>query len=178
MTAGCAGCAADAAAAKVHIDGFAAFAEVLSEIYSEFRPHDSGRFDVTRTRFTEQRQPISQGKRYLIYKRDNFRCVWCGSSKRLELDHIVPWSAGGSDIFDNLRTLCHDCNTYRSNYGRSTDLMCRQIPTGYECVYCNADLVGEPDLRPVYCITCQQKAAGIRATSEPPPGWEEGEEVA
>lgn len=175
MTAGCVGCAAEAAADQLHIDGFTSFADVLVETWSEFRPHDSGRFEVRRTRFTEDREPISRGLRFLIYKRDNFRCVWCGSTKRLELDHIVPWSAYGGDDIDNLRTLCHDCNTYRSNQGFSLDLSCRQMPAGYECVYCNEDLVGDEDLRPVYCMICQQKGPGIPKSSVPLPGWDEGE---
>lgn len=175
MTAGCVGCAAEAAADALHIDGFETIASVLAEIYSEFKPHESGRFNVIRTRFTEDRKPIDQRIRILVYKRDNFRCIWCGSSSRLELDHRVPWSAGGADTIDNLRTLCHDCNTYRSNQGFSLDLMCRQIPSGFECVYCNDELIGNLDLRPVFCITCQHKATGIRRSATPPPGWEENE---
>lgn len=163
------------AAPTTHVDGFTTLFDALSDVVAELEPHASGRFDVKRTRFTEDRAPISRGLRILVYKRDNFRCLWCGTSSRLELDHIVPWSAGGSDTFDNLRTLCHDCNTYRSNKGFSLDLMCRQIPGGDECVYCNEDLLGEPDLRPIFCITCQQKGPGIRSSVTPMPGWEESE---
>ncbi|QBC87855.1 HNH endonuclease [Mycobacterium avium subsp. hominissuis] len=155
--------------------GFDTIGSVLAEIYAELRPHDPVRFNVIRTRFTEDRAPISTHLRTLVYKRDNFACVWCGSCTRLELDHVVPWSAGGSDTIDNLRTLCHDCNAYRSNTGYSLDLACRQIPSGYECVYCNDELLGDPELRPIFCMNCQHKAAGIRSSMTPPPGWEETE---
>lgn len=175
MTAGCVGCAAEAAADTLHVDGFDTLASVLADIYGELRPHESGRFDVTRTRFTEDRQPISRGLRIVVYKRDNFCCVWCGSPRHLELDHVVPWSAGGSDTFDNLRTLCHDCNSYRSNQGFSLDLQCRQIQGGFECVYCNDELLGDPELRPIFCLTCQQKGPGIRSSVLPMPGWEESD---
>lgn len=37
-------------------------------------------------------------------------CMACGSDDRLELDHIVPVAAGGEDIEENLRVLCHRCN--------------------------------------------------------------------
>ncbi len=50
-------------------------------------------------------------KRFFIFKRDNFTCQICGrSGVRLEVDHIVPSSKGGSDSLDNLQTLCFECN--------------------------------------------------------------------
>lgn len=54
--------------------------------------------------------------RFLVLRRDNFRCVACGRSPAtiaglvLEVDHIVPWSKGGETLAANLRTLCFDCN--------------------------------------------------------------------
>ena len=46
-------------------------------------------------------------------KRDSFTCVKCGANGvgiRLEVDHKIPVSQGGSDTLDNLQTLCFDCN--------------------------------------------------------------------
>lgn len=64
-----------------------------------------------------ERDLIDPYKRRLIYERDGFQCLWCGGSiDFLQLDHVVPWSAGGSDRSDNLRTLCQPCNEQRSNY--------------------------------------------------------------
>jgi 5-methylcytosine-specific restriction endonuclease McrA len=54
--------------------------------------------------------------RFQVFRRDNFRCVKCGRSPamipglELEADHIKPYSKGGETIFDNLQTLCKDCN--------------------------------------------------------------------
>jgi 5-methylcytosine-specific restriction endonuclease McrA len=54
--------------------------------------------------------------RYKILSRDNFRCVTCGASPardvsvELHIDHIYPWSRGGQNVEDNLRTLCFKCN--------------------------------------------------------------------
>jgi uncharacterized protein YozE (UPF0346 family) len=59
------------------------------------------------------RSPISNSKRYDVLRRDNFQCVLCGASGRdakLEIDHIVPVSLGGSDDTGNLRCLCCKCN--------------------------------------------------------------------
>lgn len=64
---------------------------------------------------------ISLSLRYDILKRDNFRCVKCGSSPaltpgtRLHIDHIIPWSKGGETEESNLQTLCSDCNLGKSN---------------------------------------------------------------
>lgn len=43
-------------------------------------------------------------------------CERCGSKKKLTLDHIIPLSAGGVTVPENLRTLCLTCNIreYRS----------------------------------------------------------------
>lgn len=46
-----------------------------------------------------------------IYTRDGWQCLRCGRSDDLTLDHIWPWSKGGQDTEDNLRTLCRSCNS-------------------------------------------------------------------
>lgn len=38
------------------------------------------------------------------------RCLACGSTGRLEVDHVVPVSLGGSNTIANLQPLCPDCN--------------------------------------------------------------------
>lgn len=56
------------------------------------------------------RYGISLGKwkriRARAIRRDG-GCVVCGSGDRLEVDHIVPVSAGGGHGLGNLQTLCH-----------------------------------------------------------------------
>lgn len=56
---------------------------------------------------------ISNSKRYDVLRRDKFQCVLCGASgseAKLEIDHIIPFSRGGSDDIGNLRCLCFKCN--------------------------------------------------------------------
>jgi Homing endonuclease associated repeat/HNH endonuclease len=59
---------------------------------------------------------ISLSLRYKVLSRDRFRCVICGRSPakdpsiELHVDHIEPWSKGGPNTEENLRTLCFDCN--------------------------------------------------------------------
>lgn len=61
---------------------------------------------------------ISQHKRLAIYLRDGLACCYCGSTceeAKLTLDHIKPYSKGGSNHESNLVTCCHKCNSSRGN---------------------------------------------------------------
>jgi len=42
--------------------------------------------------------------------RDGNKCLKCGSTQHLHMDHIIPVVHGGRAIFDNLQTLCQKCN--------------------------------------------------------------------
>lgn len=52
--------------------------------------------------------------RFEILKRDHFRCTYCGAAGRdgatLEVDHIKPKAAGGTDEPKNLTMSCESCN--------------------------------------------------------------------
>lgn len=55
-------------------------------------------------------------RRELIFERDGYKCLCCGSSKdELSIDHIIPESEGGTKKMDNLQTLCRRCNSDKSN---------------------------------------------------------------
>lgn len=60
-----------------------------------------------------------QKKRHRIFDRDGWMCLKCGirtGDKRgrktilLTIDHVIPKSKGGSNLDDNLQTLCKKCN--------------------------------------------------------------------
>lgn len=57
------------------------------------------------------RPPIDIGLRKAVYDRDGHQCLECGTPDDLTLDHIHPWSLGGTDTYDNLQTLCRPCNS-------------------------------------------------------------------
>ena len=57
-----------------------------------------------------KRKPIPKAVREEVFKRDNYCCVKCGSTKNLEVDHDESLANGGTDHIDNLQTLCRDCN--------------------------------------------------------------------
>ena len=67
------------------------------------------------------KRDINLRLRFLVMKRDNFKCCMCGRSPattpnlELHIDHIKPWSKGGETVIENLQTLCADCNLGKSN---------------------------------------------------------------
>ena len=57
-----------------------------------------------------KREHIPKAVRDAVFKRDNYRCVKCGSTRNLEIDHKVSLANGGTNHIDNLQTHCQDCN--------------------------------------------------------------------
>ncbi len=62
---------------------------------------------------------ITKKKRLAIYLRDGLACTYCGRTvedgARLSLDHLRPYSHGGSNQASNLVTCCGTCNSSRGN---------------------------------------------------------------
>jgi hypothetical protein len=60
---------------------------------------------------------MSKRIRFEVFKRDGFACQYCGATPPkviLEVDHIDPVAAGGTDDMDNLVTACFNCNRGKS----------------------------------------------------------------
>ena len=85
---------------------------------------------------------ISGTLRYEVFKRAKFRCELCGISaeeKAIEVDHIVPRSAQGTDDISNLQALCYSCNAMKRDRD-NTDF--RGISQSYQdreqsCPFCD-----------------------------------------
>ena len=61
----------------------------------------------------EKRKALSKKIRFEVFKRDSFKCQYCGRSSPdviLEIDHIKPVAEGGKNTLLNLITSCRDCN--------------------------------------------------------------------
>ena len=56
------------------------------------------------------RTPIPEAVRAEVWRRDQGRCVNCGSKENLHFDHIIPVSRGGGTSPKNLQLLCQSCN--------------------------------------------------------------------
>lgn len=53
--------------------------------------------------------------RAMIYKRDGNKCQYCGSTRSLTIDHVIPRSKGGDDSWGNLVVACSSCNVKKSD---------------------------------------------------------------
>lgn len=65
-----------------------------------------------------------------------YRCAncgnWCGRPgmsgvfipdyMKMEVDHILPWSHGGTDTLDNLQPMCKPCNRAKGNQVNPIDM--------------------------------------------------------
>jgi hypothetical protein len=72
--------------------------------------------EIDKNSYVEAKRDVPLRLRLQVLKRDRFSCALCGRSPAtttgvvLHIDHIVPFSKGGKTVFDNLRTLCQQCN--------------------------------------------------------------------
>ena len=80
--------------------------EAIKIFHTGREVEDEDRFD---------RKPIPPAVRREVWRRDERKCVQCGSQRNLELDHIIPVSKGGSNTARNIQLLCQDCNRTKSD---------------------------------------------------------------
>ena len=77
--------------------------------------------DFKESSFRQKRKSLTNSLRYDVMRKDNFKCRLCGKSPandikiRLEIDHILPVSKGGTNDLNNLQTLCQFCNSGKNN---------------------------------------------------------------
>jgi 5-methylcytosine-specific restriction endonuclease McrA len=59
------------------------------------------------------RAQLTAEQRAFVTRHD--KCVVCGSTYKLQLDHIVPRSKGGIDEESNWQVLCIRCNSIKKD---------------------------------------------------------------
>ena len=119
---------------------------------------DAQRAPLDPSRIGAQRTPLPRHVRTAVLLRDRFTCRWCHATGRrdhpsFEIDHIVPWSAGGADHPVNLRTLCRGCNQDRSN--RVTEYDRRALPIVLDCTTSDAEAAAAASFITVFCLGCR-----------------------
>lgn len=116
--------------------------EIIEDIIYRLNDKYNGRFNdksIWDSVSIVERAKVSNKMRFAVYKKDNNRCVKCGSRYNLEVDHIMPIAKGGKTTFNNLQTLCKRCNGLKSDtiegYNNKT-----YNPNIRYCVRCKAPL--------------------------------------
>ena len=64
------------------------------------------------THYTWKVPPVNRRN---VLKRDRHSCQYCGSTKHLTLDHVVPKVQGGLHSWENVVTACEPCNSRKGD---------------------------------------------------------------
>jgi 5-methylcytosine-specific restriction endonuclease McrA len=76
---------------------------------------------------------VQKPTRSLIYQRDDYTCQYCGSKKKLTIDHIIPKCRGGQDTWGNMVVACSSCNVKKGNLPlEKTGMKLKKIPKPME----------------------------------------------
>ena len=71
--------------------------DIFAPILSEWRRH--------------RRPSLPASTRRAVFNRDGYNCTYCGDVEGpFDLDHVIPYSKGGSHDEDNLVVACSSCN--------------------------------------------------------------------
>lgn len=61
----------------------------------------------------KSQRTIDQHVAWKVFKRDNYKCRYCGKEGPLTVDHVILWENGGATVEDNLISACSRCNKTR-----------------------------------------------------------------
>lgn len=71
-------------------------------------------------RLVKRPRPRVRLTRREVFARDQYTCQYCGlSGKDLTVDHVIPRHRGGTHIWTNVVSACHNCNHRKG--GRSLE---------------------------------------------------------
>lgn len=62
-----------------------------------------------------KRKQIKSSVRQSVYNRDGRKCLKCGTTEGLTIDHVIPLSIGGKNSTSNYQTLCGKCNVEKKD---------------------------------------------------------------
>ncbi len=83
-----------------------------------------------------RRKPWIRGIRDHVYAKTKGHCCICGilmdAAGSWQIQHIIPFSLGGSDNLENLLPICGPCNLFSSNY--TPEFVRRMCDLGYALI--------------------------------------------
>jgi hypothetical protein len=68
---------------------------------------------------TNTPRQFSWVRKVTAFERDGWKCVVCGATNHLEMDHAVALMNGGPNDISNLYALCHTCHVEKTRMDRS-----------------------------------------------------------
>ena len=104
-------------------DDTTASTDELRLLFLEAVDGERRKFGRLKSKFSEvavvprklRRESIPETVKIFVWRRDEGKCVNCGSHEKLEFDHIIPVEKGGSSTERNIQLLCEPCNRKKSN---------------------------------------------------------------
>ncbi|HRX00882.1 MAG TPA: HNH endonuclease [Cyclobacteriaceae bacterium] len=97
-------------------------------------PDEAEAYHLQRKKRQARKNYVPKKVRTAVLERDGHRCLLCGASEDLMVNHIVSVKNGGTSEADNLQTLCGPC--YRNAKGH-TDVDFRQPYEQKWCDHCH-----------------------------------------
>ena len=97
-------------------------AEQVSLVIWGRRKRHGSQIDRLRKRHERDEVPAPARREHIdpdlqdeVWRRDEGRCVRCGSDEELQFDHVIPVSKGGGNTAENLQVMCGPCNRAKSD---------------------------------------------------------------
>lgn len=69
---------------------------------------------------------LTEKEKKQVKERDGNACLCCGDHRRLQVDHVFPFTLGGQTSIDNSQTLCMRCNGFKGK--NEIDFRTKQTP--------------------------------------------------
>ena len=95
------------------------FPNIQSTLFENGKLKEPKNYNLSNSKTTpikkKENRRISQITKDKVWRRDEGKCVECGSNEKLEFDHIIPFSKGGSNTYRNIQLLCEPCNRSKSD---------------------------------------------------------------